>query len=59
MRWRSRDGRFRVDLIELKNTSDHRDGERFRITRDSYFIAEARNVAELSQHIDLADLEEI
>lgn len=58
MQWRSRDGRWRIDLIELTSTSDHRDGQRFRITCDSYFIAEARTVAELGQHIDLADLQE-
>lgn len=59
MRWRTRDGRWRVDLIKLSKTGDHRDGERFRVSCDSYFIAEARTVAELSQHVDLAELEEI
>lgn len=58
MRWRSRDGRWRVDIIELAGSADHRDGERFRISRDGYFIAEVRTVDELREHVDLACLEE-
>jgi len=59
VRWRSKDGRFRVDLIELKGTSDNRDGQRLRISCDGYFIAEARTVAELGHHVDLSELEEV
>ncbi|MGH3401026.1 MAG: hypothetical protein ACRDRJ_00660 [Streptosporangiaceae bacterium] len=58
MRWKSRDGRWRVDLIRLSGTADHRDGDRFRIARDGYFLAEARTVEELSRHVDPAELEE-
>jgi len=48
-----------VDLIELKGTSDNRDGQRLRISCDGYFIAEARTVAELGHHVDLSELEEV
>lgn len=58
MRWKSKDGRWRVDIIRLSNTADHRDGERFRIARDGYFITEARNVAELRAYLDPSELEE-
>jgi hypothetical protein len=58
VRLRSRDGRWKVDLIRLTATSDHRDGEWLRVHHDSYFVAEVRTVAELAAHIDLAELEE-
>jgi hypothetical protein len=57
-RFISRDGRWRVDVIRLSMTGTHRDGERFLICCDGYYIAEAASIAELSQHVDLADLEE-
>jgi hypothetical protein len=57
-RFLSRDRRWRVDIIRLSCTADHRDGERFRIARDGYFVAEARTVEELSRHVDPAELEE-
>jgi hypothetical protein len=58
VRWQSRDGRWRVDLIRLSHTADHRDGERFRLARDGYFQAECRTVAELAEFVDPAELEE-
>lgn len=58
MRWLSRDGRWRVDLIRLSHTADNRDGERFRVARDGYFQTECRTVAELAEYVDLAELEE-
>jgi hypothetical protein len=57
MRFTSRDGRWRVDLIRLRLTSDNRDGERFRVAHDGYFIAEVATLDELAQHVDLAELE--
>jgi hypothetical protein len=59
VRFRSRDGQWTVDVIQLGATSDHRDGQRFRIARGGYFIAEARSIEELAQHVDLADLDEL
>jgi hypothetical protein len=38
VRLRSGDGRWRVDLICLTATSDHRDGEWLRVRRDGFFV---------------------
>jgi hypothetical protein len=57
VRLKSRDGRWRVDLIRLTATSDHRDGEWLRVHRDGFFT-EVRTVAELATHVDLAELQE-
>ena len=58
MRLVSRDGRWRVELIRLIATSDHRDGERLRIHCDGYFAAEQRTITELAALVDLAELEQ-
>ena len=58
MRLCSKDGTWRVDLISLSWTGDSRDGSRFRITRNGYFVAEVRTLAELARYVDPADLEE-
>ncbi|MGH3272893.1 MAG: hypothetical protein ACRDNZ_01020 [Streptosporangiaceae bacterium] len=58
MRLRSADGRWRVDLIRLSCTSDHRDGEHLRISWDGYYIAEVRTLDELSTYLNPAELEE-
>ena len=58
VRLKSRDGRWRVDLIRLTATSDHRDGAWLRVHRDGFFVAELRTIAELAAHVDLAELEE-
>jgi hypothetical protein len=58
MRLTSGDGRWRVDLIRLTATSDHRDGEWLRVQRDGIFVAEVRTLAELAAHVDVADLRE-
>ena len=54
----SRDGRWRVELIRLIATSDHRDGEWLRIRCDGYFVAEQRTITELAALVDLAELEQ-
>jgi len=54
----SRDGRWRIDLIRLIATSDHRDGEWLRIHCDGFFVAEYRTLAELAVLVDLAELEQ-
>lgn len=58
-RFRSFDGQWTIDVIRLSLTGNHRDGECFRIARWGIFVAEARTVAELGQHVDLAKLEEV
>jgi hypothetical protein len=58
VRLRSRDGRWRVDLIRLTATTDQRDGEWLRVHCDGIFVAEVRTLAELAAHVSLADLRE-
>jgi hypothetical protein len=58
MRFRTTDGEWVVDVIRLSLTGDHRDGERFRITRHGFFVAEVKTIGELRQHVDPAELEE-
>jgi hypothetical protein len=57
-RFRSRDGQWVVDLIRLSGTGDNRDGERFRVLQYGFFVAEARDLNELSRYVDLAELED-
>ena len=38
MRFRSPDGEWVVDVLRLSLTGDHRDGERFRVTRYGFFV---------------------
>jgi hypothetical protein len=57
-RFRSRDGRWTVDLISLSATGNNRDGERFRVLQDGFFVAEARDLNELSRYVDLSELQD-
>jgi hypothetical protein len=57
-RFRSRDGQWVVDLIRLSGTGDNRDGERFRVLQHGFFVAEARDLIELSRYVDLSELED-
>jgi hypothetical protein len=47
-----------VDVIRLTLTGNHRDGERLRVARWGFFVAELRTVEELASFVDLAELEE-
>lgn len=58
MRVRSRDGSWTVDVIRLSLTGNHRDGEKLRVSRWGWFVAELRTVEELADYVDLAELEE-
>jgi hypothetical protein len=58
MRFRSLDGQWTVDVIRLSLAGNNRDGECFRICRHGFFVAEARTIDELREHVDLSDLEE-
>jgi hypothetical protein len=59
MRFRSIDGEWVVDVIRLSLTGDHSDGERFRVTRYGFFVAEVKTIDELRQYVDPAELEEV
>jgi hypothetical protein len=59
VRFRGIDGEWVVDVIRLSLTGDHRDGERFRVTRHGFFVAEVKTIDELRQHVDPAELEEV
>jgi hypothetical protein len=55
---RSLDGQWTVDVIRLSLTGNNRYGECLRICRHGFFVAEARTIDELREHLDLAELEE-
>jgi hypothetical protein len=57
-RFRSRDGQWVVDLISLSGTGNNRDGKRFRVLQHGFFVAEARDLNELSRYVDLSELED-
>ena len=59
MRVGSRDGEWTIDVINLTLTGTHRDGQRLRVARWGWFIAELRTVEELANMVDLAELEEV
>jgi hypothetical protein len=42
MRFRSIDGEWVVDIIRLRRTGDHGDGECFRVTRYGFFLRSRR-----------------
>lgn len=56
--YRSRDGRYTVEVVQLSVTPNRQDGKRIRLKFCGYYVADVRSVAELSEHVDLADLEE-
>ncbi|MGO9294893.1 MAG: hypothetical protein ACLP52_13630 [Streptosporangiaceae bacterium] len=58
MRFRSVDGQWTVEVIRLTLTGSNRDGECFRVSHYGSFVAEARTIDELREHVDLAELEE-
>lgn len=60
MRFNSQDGRIRVDVIELTSTKGDITRTRavYRITKDGYFVADARDILELERFVDLRRLEE-
>lgn len=55
MRFKSRDGRIRVDIIELTSSKGDITRTRavYRIVKDGYFVADARDIPELERFIDL------
>jgi hypothetical protein len=59
MRCVSRDGTVVVETIRLSGTGPRRDGERLRVKRGGYHLADVRTVEELTGlGTDLADLSE-
>ena len=58
MRFRSADGQWTVEVIRLTLTGSNRDGECFRVCHYGFYVAEARTIDELREHVDLAELEE-
>jgi hypothetical protein len=58
VRWRTRDGRYTVELVRLSMTSHDRDGQWIRLREHGFHVADVRAVDELAELIDLADLDE-
>jgi hypothetical protein len=58
VRWRTRDGRYTVEVVRLSLTGRHRDGDWIRVEEHGCHVADVRTVDELAEFIDLADLDE-
>lgn len=58
MRWRTRDGRYTVEVVRLSLTGRHRDGDWIRVEQYGCHVVDVRTVDELAEFIDLADLDE-
>ena len=56
MRFRSLDGQWTIDVIRLTLTGSNRDGECFRVCQYGFFVAEARTIDELREHVDLEEV---
>jgi hypothetical protein len=56
-RWHAPGG-WRIEIVRLEHTPDHRDGEWYRLTQFGSHAADVRTVAEIAAYVDLATLEE-
>jgi hypothetical protein len=59
VRWRTRDGRYTVELVRLSMTSRDGDGQWIRLKEHGFHVADVRTPDELAEFIDLADLDEL
>ena len=50
-------GGWSVEVVHLTSTPDRHDGDWFRVRQYGAWTGDVRTVAELSQWVDLADLE--
>ena len=55
--WRAPGG-WRVQVVTLQNTPNHRDGCWYRITQHGFWTADVRSVGELERFFPLAELEQ-
>lgn len=56
-RWRTTDD-WSVEVVRLRLTPDHHDGEWLRVRFHGLWVADVRQVAELAEWFPLADLAE-
>lgn len=57
-RYRTSDGRWRVEVVRLTGTPDRHDGEWIRVRYSGWYVADVRTVEHLAEFLDLADLAE-
>jgi hypothetical protein len=55
-RYRTSDGSFSVEIVQLTCTPDHHDGEWLRLRHHGYYLVDVRRVSELEDYVSLADL---
>src|SRR5262249_35163427 len=55
-RYRTRDGRYTVETVQLTGTPDRHDGEWIRVRFCGFCLADVRTVADLESYVVLAEL---
>jgi hypothetical protein len=58
VKWRTRDGRYTVELVRLALTGRQEDGAWIRLREWGYHVVDVRSPEDLVAYLDLADLEE-
>jgi hypothetical protein len=57
-RWRTKDGRYCVDVITLSATPNNCDGTWLRVREHGFWVADVRDPDELARFVPLEELEE-
>jgi hypothetical protein len=59
VKWRTRDGRYTVEMVRLTLTGRHEDGDWIRLNEWGYHVVDVRAPEDLAAYVDLVDLEEL
>jgi hypothetical protein len=54
--YRSRDGLYTVEIVELSGTPDHHDGQWLRLRHCGFYLADVRAVTDLEHYVPLTEL---
>src|SRR5690242_4393861 len=55
-RYRTRDGRYTVETVQLTGTPDRHDGEWIRVRYCGFCLVDLRSIADLERYVALTDL---
>jgi hypothetical protein len=55
-RYRSQDGLYTVEIVQLSWTPDHHDGQWVRLRHCGFYLADVRTAGDLERYLPLADL---
>jgi hypothetical protein len=55
-RYRTRDGRYTVETVQLSGTPDRHDGEWIRVRYCGFCLADVRKIPDLERYVALAEL---